>query len=709
MPVRAAQHGAGSVAGLDGAAQCITEREHWNEALTRLVEATASQFDRAFFASVAVHLSKTLGADCTLIAEMHGNQVESVRTIALAVDGQLADNFEYDLAGTPCENVVRQSVCCHLSGVAEKFPDDKVLKDMGVQGYIGVPLRDSKGDALGLVAALFRKPIVDADYQEAVLRLVASRIGSELERSRSDKSLAESEQRYSDIFNTTHDAIIIHDAHSTEILDVNDRMLEMFQYTREQAMGITIGDISSGVEPYTQARALERLDRAIQEGPQLFQWQAKRGDGELFWVEVALHSTIIAGKRRVLATIRDTTERKRAEEERLDLEAQLRQSQKLEAVGQLAGGVAHDFNNILTVILGNAEMAVSQLKSDFPEATRSLEALEQVTKSSLRASSLTKQLLTFSRRDVTQPIDLNLNRILADLDSMLRRLIAEDIEFRTDTDPNLKSVRADGGQIEQVIVNLVVNAAQSMANGGQLTLTTQNVTLEEAYTNEHVDGLRGPSVLLTVTDTGHGMDAATCERIFEPFFTTKPVGKGTGLGLSMVHGIVKRSGGNVAVRSEIGCGTTFTIYLPAIEQTRGDRILALEPDTSAHGRETVLLCEDDQDIRELAAESLRTAGYTVITAGSGREGSEAAQAHAGPIDLLITDVIMPEMNGPALSERLRAARPGLLTLFISGYTSNAITRHGEIDEAVEFLQKPFTQEVLLRKVRAVLGKVRSGD
>ncbi len=293
------------------------------------------------------------------------------------------------------------------------------------------------------------------------------------------------------------------------------------------------------------------------------------------------------------------------------------------------------------------------------------------------------------------------------LHKMLLRLITEDIALDTVTEPELYSVRADTGQLEQVIVNLVVNASHAMPDGGKLTLETQNVSLDKDYANRHTEAQPGPHVLLAVSDTGHGMDTATRERIFEPFFTTKSVDKGTGLGLATVYGIVKQSGGHIVVYSEPGRGTTFKVYLPAVAATSTGQTPMSQPNMLPRGHETVLLCEDDRSVRELTAESLRTAGYTVITAGSGKEGIEAAQEHADPIDLLVTDVIMPDMNGRALSERLRTTLPALQTLFISGYTANVIAHHGVLDEGVEFLEKPFTRQRLLEKVHALLSKKRS--
>jgi signal transduction histidine kinase/ActR/RegA family two-component response regulator len=396
-----------------------------------------------------------------------------------------------------------------------------------------------------------------------------------------------------------------------------------------------------------------------------------------------------------------------AEERRQELEAQLRQSQKLEAVGQLAGGVAHDFNNILTTIMGNVELGLDRVRRELGPDHSVVRSMESIETAAQRASTLTRQLLTFSRRDVMQPRVLNLNSILANLQSMLSRLITENITLGVVTSPTLKSVRADAGQLEQVIVNLVVNAVHAMPDGGRLTLETQNVSLDEHYVSTHAEARPGPHVLLTVSDTGCGMDVQTCERIFEPFFTTKPVDQGTGLGLATVHGVVRQAGGHIMVDSEPGQGTTFRVYLPADDAAPEHAPSHAPPDAELRGHETLLLCEDDHLVRRLVADALGAAGYTTIIAGSPQETIALSLAHAGPIDLLITDVIMPDMNGRALSEHLRELRPGLPTLFISGYSADVIAPHGVLDEGVQFLEKPFTRRQLLTKIRAVLARANS--
>jgi signal transduction histidine kinase/ActR/RegA family two-component response regulator len=391
-----------------------------------------------------------------------------------------------------------------------------------------------------------------------------------------------------------------------------------------------------------------------------------------------------------------------AHKELSQTQEQLAQSQKIEAVGRLAGGIAHDFNNLLTVITGRAQLLLARLRPGDP-LRRDVDLIQ---KTGEQAATLTRQLLAFSRKQVLQPRVVDLNAVVADIETMLRRLIGEDIDLVVVPAPELGRVRVDPGQLEQVLVNLAVNARDAMPEGGRLTIETANVELGPAYSRRHVGVQPGFYVMLAVTDTGHGMDAVTQARLFEPFFTTKEKGKGTGLGLATVYGIVKQSGGNIWVYSEPGQGTTFKIYLPRVEEAVEAVEAAATVVAPPRGSETVLLVEDDEEVRSLVWDILQVYGYTVLQARHPGEALLIAEKHTDPIHLLLTDVVMPQMSGRQLAERLGRARREMKMLYMSGYTDNAVVHHGVLDSGMVYLQKPFTPDSLARKVREVLDAVR---
>ena len=383
---------------------------------------------------------------------------------------------------------------------------------------------------------------------------------------------------------------------------------------------------------------------------------------------------------------------------RKSLEQQLQQSQKMEAIGQLAGGIAHDFNNLLGVIIGYSELILSQVAQD----SETHKHAGEIMRAGERAASLTRQLLAFSRKQVLEPKLLNLNTVVVEVERMLQRMIGEDIRIEISLDPTLSYVKADPAHIEQVIVNLAVNARDAMPKGGTLTIETSNVELDEAYARLHPPTIPGRFAMLAVSDNGSGMDSKTQARIFEPFFTTKAVGKGTGLGLSIVYGVVKQSGGSIAVHSELGQGTMFKIYLP--EANEAPAINESRPADAAEyrGSETILLVEDAAPLGELSRTILQSHGYKVLSAEDGFEALRIAGQHRGPIQLLLTDVVMPGMSGSELADRLARLRPEMKVLYMSGYTDDTITRYGVLAPNLAMLQKPFTQKALIHRVRTVL-------
>jgi two-component system cell cycle sensor histidine kinase/response regulator CckA len=417
-----------------------------------------------------------------------------------------------------------------------------------------------------------------------------------------------------------------------------------------------------------------------------------RKDGATFPLDLAVTEFQLDNQRHFVGIVRDVSERKK-------LEAQLRQSQKMEAFGQLAGGVSHDFNNLLTVISGYSDLLLTKLSSDDPKKRM----VDQIHRAAERAAALTRQLLAFSRQQVLEAKIVDLNVVVTDVEKMLRRLIGEDVQITTVLTPGISSVRVDPGQMEQVIMNLAVNARDAMPQGGKLTIETGEAQLDETYAKTHPEARPGRFVVVAISDGGCGMPPEVKVRIFEPFYTTKGVGKGTGLGLAVVHGIVKQSGGNIDVYSEVDIGTTFRIYLPAMEQPV-TASPAEAPEIALRGSETILLVEDEESLRDFARLALEERGYTVLSAPEGLAALQLMESGRQAIDLLLTDVVMPGMGGRRLAETLVDRHPELKVLFMSGYTDDAVVRHGVLQDNVEFLQKPFSPNSLVHKVRDVLDR-----
>ncbi|RYZ05270.1 MAG: PAS domain S-box protein [Myxococcales bacterium] len=472
---------------------------------------------------------------------------------------------------------------------------------------------------------------------------------------------------------------------------VNRAGAEQTHLTREELLGRTPLELYPGFEDTPIHLALQA---ALDTGqPQRVENRFVHSDGETGFFELYIQPV---PEGLVVLSV-DQTDQRRAENRRDSLEEQLRQAQKMEAVGRLAGGIAHDFNNVLSVILGYGEDILATLKEGDPIR----EDLQEIHAAATRAAELTRQLLMFSRQQVFEPKVVSLNDVLTGMERMLRRVLGEHLELITSFAPELGRIRADRGHLEQVVLNLVVNARDAMPNGGRLTIETCNVSLDEAFTQNHLGSSPGEYVFLGVTDTGLGMDAATRTRIFEPFFTTKELGKGTGLGLSTVLGIVQQSGGGIWVYSEEGHGTTFKVYLPRVDAELDVRP-SVRPTADLLGSETVLLVEDEPGVREVARRVLERAGYQVLVVESPLEALLVGDTYPAEIQLLVTDVVMPKLSGADLAARLLEKRPSIKVLYMSGYTDRGIVSSGVLDGSVPFLQKPFTSEQLARKVRQVL-------
>ena len=510
------------------------------------------------------------------------------------------------------------------------------------------------------------------------------------EQKQTENDLIKSRQLYQDLVEKANDIIYSHDLDG-RITSLNGAGLRLLGYTREECLGMSIFQI---IAPEYKEKACEMMARKIAgEEQTVYEIEIVRKDGQRVVVETNTKLIYDNGVGIGIQGIaRDVTEKN-------VLQTQLSQAQKMETVGRLAGGIAHDFNNILTVILGKTELALMQLKDSGGQLR---EDMEEIKHAAERAANMTQQILAFSRKQVLQPRILNINETVSNMGKLLKRLIGEDVELETKFHSTIRNIKADQSQIEQVIMNLAVNARDAMPKGGKLTIETTNVVLDEAYARQHLNARPGNYVMLAVSDDGVGMNDTVMKRAFEPFFTTKETGKGTGLGLSTVYGIVKQSGGYIWVYSEENIGTTFKIYLPVIDEPEIALLPSETPSELIEGNETILLVEDDDAIRELVKEMLTIMGYTVLEAANGNEAITLSQQTTEIIDLLITDVVMPGISGRQVARHLSKSRKNMKVLYMTGYTDEAILRHGILEQGLRFVQKPFTFETLAFKVRELL-------
>ena len=555
--------------------------------------------------------------------------------------------------------------------------------------WLGVPLKTPKATIGVLVVQHYENENAYGLRDLEFLSSVGGHIALAIERRRAEDALRRNEEMFRLLFSNNPLPTWVLDRETLRFLEVNDAAVEQYGYSRDEFRNMSLLDVDHAEE---KEKRVEHFRQWSGDGRYHGNWKHRKKDGKILEVESVSHELNYAGRRVRLVVAQDISARHL-------LEQQFRQAQKMEAVGRLAGGVAHDFNNLLMVIKGHTEL----LRNAMSPTDQFSKKVEQIERAADRATSLTRQLLAFSRMQVLQPHVMNLNEVVEDMGRLLPRLIGEDIELEIRTAKNLGAIKADASQMEQVIMNLVVNARDAMPDGGRLLIETSNEELDSAYNAVHPVVRQGSYILLAVSDNGAGMDAETQAHIFEPFFTTKPQGKGTGLGLATVYGVVKQSGGFVWVYSELGKGTSFKIYLPRVDQPvvkSGSTQFAAEV---PRGTETILLAEDEQDVREVAKEFLESGGYTVIEAHDGAEALKLAETHEGGIGLLITDMVMPGMNGQELAGRLQQKRTGLRALYMSGYSERAAAESAQGDSSIRLLTKPFSRSALLRAVHEILN------
>jgi PAS domain S-box-containing protein len=569
-------------------------------------------------------------------------------------------------------------------------PEDRMA---GVKQHamVGVWADDRPIAILAVDNLLTQRPITEEQLE--ALRLAAGYAGLAIENAQLLDQARQAEQKYRSIFENSLEGIaqITSDG---RILSANPAMARILGYVSPAELIASVIDFQN--ELFVDPARREELKRLLEEQGEVrdFEYQIRRRDGRLAWVSLSAGLLRTGQSTYIEGTLQDITERRQ-------LESQLLRSQKIEAIGQLAGGIAHDFNNLLVVISGSIDLASAALSLDNPIQGD----LREVQNAATRAANLTRQLLTFASRQVSAPQILNVNDLLLELNKLLHRLIRENIVLQAAPAPDLWPVHVDPGQIEQVIVNLTVNARDAMPQGGQLTIETANVVLDHGYARTHPVITPGQYVLLAVTDTGIGMSAEVLLHAFEPFFTTKEPGQGTGLGLATCYGIIKQHGGSIELYSEVGRGTSVKVYLPRAAGAAPMPLVEQEPDQIPRGTEIVLLVEDEPAVRALTARMLRKQGYTVLEAANGIEALDIVWQHtSAPIDLLLTDMVMPKLGGYELAEQLRQRIPGIRVLLMSGYTDNAVIQNGLLDSSVTFIHKPFTLLSLARSVRALLDR-----
>jgi two-component system, cell cycle sensor histidine kinase and response regulator CckA len=673
----------------------ISQRKHAeavSSALYRIAEKTSSAHDlQQFFAAIHGIVDELMYARNFSIALY--DEPSQLLSFPYFVDEQDSAPLPRKLGCGLTEHVLRsgEPLLCTPEILRQLVKRGAVENgNEALVDWLGVPLTVNHRTFGSLVVQSYSQTARFTDRDKEILTFVSRQLAGAIEHKRNEQALRRSEARHRSLVQTAVHGIY-RSSYEGRFLDVNPALIGMLGYNSPAEVLALDPEQDVFVDPREHSRLIEEFRRTGRMDGFEVRW--KRKDGSAITVRISGRAVASADEPAdVLEAIaEDITERR-------VLEDQFRQAQKMEAVGRLAGGIAHDFNNLLMVISGYTEVLLSQLDPSHPLHLKA----QSIQQASDRATTLTRQLLAFSRKQLLELKVVDVNAIVADMERLLRPLIGENIDLSTRLAADVGCTRADAGQLEQVIMNLVVNAKDAMPNGGKIVIRTDIANLDESYRREHTFIKPGPYVMIAVRDTGHGMDRDTQARIFEPFFTTKEKGKGTGLGLSTVYGIIKQSGGYIFVQSEVGRGTSFTIYLPRVDEPSEVHGVTPASAATSGGSETVLLVEDEESVRQLVRETLETRGYRVLEAENGQTALATAQRFQENIDLLITDVVMPGMSGHELVQQLLKLRPEVKVLYLSGYTEDAFAAEGA-PENKAFLQKPFTLQNLSRKVREVLG------
>jgi len=654
-----------------GIATDITDRKRLEDALTSAALAVSQAEGEPLYRELARYLATILGVDGAFIATLDAQQPGQMQVRAFHLDGETRENFSYDIRYTPCETVVGHGFRLYPTQLAKLFPGDLDFRDLGFDSYAGHPLNDAAGQPVGLIAVVSRGCLERPAFVESVMRIFAVRVNAELARVSAGEALRASQASYREIFEASEDAIFVHDWDTGALLDVNSQACIAYGYGRDELLRVRLGDISSGVPPYTEEEGLRRLEQARRDGSARFEWHRRSKDGSLHWDEVRLKAARIGGKPRLLAFTRDISERKEAEERRERLEAQLRQAQRMETIGRLTGGIAHDFNNLLTSILGYVTLAAE--RDSLLGDARASGYLAQARRSCERARDLIQQMLTFSRGRRGSARTIALAPFVREALESLRPALPESLALSADLAQAAPPASLDPVQLEQVLVNLCLNARDAVEGVGTIRVAVRPQQAHGLVCTGCRASVDGTFVELCVEDDGHGMTPEIAERIFEPFFSTKADGKGTGMGLAMVHGIVHEHGGHVVVESAPCQGARFRVLWPAVadealpdgaaaDASRGDRPRQ-RPTLSG----TVLVVDDEAAVGEFMRELLETWGLNASYAPGACAALDLVTAEPARFDAVITDLSMPRMNGLQLANALRKIRADLPVILYSGY------------------------------------------